>query len=202
MLRHGKLTCSVSEELHLAIAEHLVKLGLCPEESLELSRIYRNVKVAMANSSLCKPPVAVDIPILGAASQVDETKLPEHLPPNKQEIKDRLIEIGATPEQIMLLVEICDNANEALANILGEDFEGGKPGGFNFNADKIEQGESRFVERKGQEEKCPICYEIYEHGDKLKTLPCFHKYPTDCVKSWFEDGKKTCPVCLVKVKYT
>jgi len=42
--------------------------------------------------------------------------------------------------------------------------------------------------------RCSICLNDLEMGDTLKTLPCFHKYHSDCVDQWLVH-KKTCPVC-------
>lgn len=45
---------------------------------------------------------------------------------------------------------------------------------------------------------CRICLENYADGDKLKILPCFHKYHEDCINSWFQMSRK-CPICNMDV---
>lgn len=47
---------------------------------------------------------------------------------------------------------------------------------------------------KDKTDECLICQYVYESGDKIKTLPCFHIYHSDCIDPWLlKNG--TCPVC-------
>ena len=43
-----------------------------------------------------------------------------------------------------------------------------------------------------------VCLENYCEGDKIKILPCLHKYHEDCVDSWFKMSRK-CPICNMDV---
>ncbi|XP_071737835.1 receptor homology region, transmembrane domain- and RING domain-containing protein 2 [Rutidosis leptorrhynchoides] len=42
---------------------------------------------------------------------------------------------------------------------------------------------------------CTICLEDYNVGDKIRILPCHHKFHTSCVDAWLKSWKAFCPVC-------
>lgn len=47
----------------------------------------------------------------------------------------------------------------------------------------------------GTLQTCAICLETYEDGEKLRILPCQHRYHKDCIDFWLKSRKPLCPVC-------
>ncbi|THD24491.1 hypothetical protein D915_004855 [Fasciola hepatica] len=42
--------------------------------------------------------------------------------------------------------------------------------------------------------QCSVCFEDYQPGHIVMTLPCFHVLHEDCARRWFE-GCFNCPIC-------
>jgi hypothetical protein len=50
------------------------------------------------------------------------------------------------------------------------------------------------TEANSEERKCMVCLEEFKAGDKLRILPCLHRYHTDCIVEWLRRNRH-CPVC-------
>jgi len=46
--------------------------------------------------------------------------------------------------------------------------------------------------------KCRICLELYQEGDEVKTLPCFHIFHSACIDKWFQFSDECC-ICKTSV---
>jgi len=58
------------------------------------------------------------------------------------------------------------------------------------------------VEAKSSDEgqaTCMVCLEEFEVSQKLRVLPCFHRYHIGCIDPWLKRNRR-CPVCKHDVK--
>ncbi|KAI4320188.1 hypothetical protein MLD38_033694 [Melastoma candidum] len=51
------------------------------------------------------------------------------------------------------------------------------------------------VEDNCTSQTCAICIEDYNVGDKLRILPCRHKFHAACVDAWLTSWRTFCPMC-------
>jgi len=73
---------------------------------------------------------------------------------------------------------------------------------YNVKAPKTRQSKSKTSNKQGSNNKddssnvesCTICIADYKQGDKIKTLPCMHKFHKDCIDKWL-GLKSECPMC-------
>lgn len=54
---------------------------------------------------------------------------------------------------------------------------------------------SSVVDDNCTSETCAICLEDYKAGEKLRILPCHHKFHLLCIDSWLTMWRTFCPVC-------
>ena len=46
--------------------------------------------------------------------------------------------------------------------------------------------------------RCTICLESLERGERVRILPCLHRYHIQCIDSWLSI-KANCPMCKIQV---
>ncbi|CAI5480075.1 unnamed protein product [Closterium sp. Yama58-4] len=73
--------------------------------------------------------------------------------------------------------------------------------GSSSSGDKAEKGDSAGLEGEGKREEgegsvdeCSVCREKWEIGDKLREMPCSHRFHVDCLQPWL-DEHNSCPLC-------
>lgn len=59
---------------------------------------------------------------------------------------------------------------------------------------RLPEHEYRLGNYQGDQMNCLICLGDYCDGDCLRTLPCFHRFHSDCIVRWLLDNAK-CPIC-------
>jgi len=56
------------------------------------------------------------------------------------------------------------------------------------------------IDASNGENSCQICISNFQRGEMLKTLPCFHRYHTECIHPWLEVRNRA--VSAIYVGYT
>jgi E3 ubiquitin-protein ligase RNF13 len=46
---------------------------------------------------------------------------------------------------------------------------------------------------------CAVCIDEYEEGDRLRELPCGHRFHIDCIDEWLTKMQSSCPLCKYDV---
>jgi hypothetical protein len=59
---------------------------------------------------------------------------------------------------------------------------------------------SKVGDNKEEEDKCScsVCMEDFNNGDEISTLPCLHRYHSDCINRWLRQSN-SCPICKTPV---
>ncbi|CAI7897127.1 unnamed protein product [Closterium sp. NIES-53] len=55
-------------------------------------------------------------------------------------------------------------------------------------------GEGKMEAGEGSVDECSVCREKWEIGDKLREMPCSHRFHVDCLQPWL-DEHNSCPLC-------
>jgi Ring finger domain len=61
------------------------------------------------------------------------------------------------------------------------------------------QEEEEEEEKEGNKCACAICIDDFEESDKLRVLPCGHRFHDDCLFPWLTKRDSTCPLCKFDV---
>lgn len=56
-------------------------------------------------------------------------------------------------------------------------------------------GSPRGPKGGGTLKTCVVCIEDYREGDKLRVLPCSHRFHKECIDQWISARPPLCPVC-------
>jgi len=49
-------------------------------------------------------------------------------------------------------------------------------------------------DKDGPNHQCSVCLEGYEAGQEVKSLPCLHRFHSECIDHWLQTSG-TCPIC-------
>ena len=52
-----------------------------------------------------------------------------------------------------------------------------------------------YHQKTHQGQDCSICFNPYQAGQKITSLPCRHHYHTHCVETWLTQRSDQCPYC-------
>ncbi|KAG7673845.1 putative Receptor homology region, transmembrane domain- and RING domain-containing protein 1 [Nannochloris sp. 'desiccata'] len=96
---------------------------------------------------------------------------------------------GMNADQLRLLPVIVHQAEDASSN----NEESSPVTGATASANAVIDGEWHTA---GDTKRvCAICLELYEPKDKLRLLPCQHRYHKECIDQWLTTRGALCPVC-------
>ncbi|OMJ17529.1 Receptor homology region, transmembrane domain- and RING domain-containing protein 3 [Smittium culicis] len=87
---------------------------------------------------------------------------------------------------------------ESNSNILSNAFSQEKsdtldPTSINKSQDESIQNHSKLNDINGSD--CQICFEIINIGDKIREIPCLHRFHKECLDNWLTSRSGSCPNC-------
>ncbi|KAJ6326224.1 hypothetical protein OIU78_013347 [Salix suchowensis] len=65
-------------------------------------------------------------------------------------------------------------------------------------ANQINSLPESVVQTDNFEETCAVCLEAPTIGEKIRHLPCLHKFHKDCIDPWLS-RKTSCPICKLSI---
>ncbi len=57
-----------------------------------------------------------------------------------------------------------------------------------------------FIAEESKTERCAICVEDFDDGEKLRWLPCEHCFHPECIDEWLNGHSSLCPLCKSPVR--
>jgi E3 ubiquitin-protein ligase SDIR1 len=91
------------------------------------------------------------------------------------------------PAELLLVREVLEQLQGQAASV--------NPGASSSQIDRLTSAwvvdEKTSKHMKGN---CTICLEDFQHGNKVRTLPCLHSFHSHCVEEWL-DKSRVCPNC-------
>ncbi|OLY84881.1 putative E3 ubiquitin-protein ligase RHA2B [Smittium mucronatum] len=64
----------------------------------------------------------------------------------------------------------------------------------------INGNEDVVIEIDSEDDDCLICFEKIEVGDKVRQLPCSHRFHKECLDNWLTTRSYTCPNCRIDLR--
>jgi len=61
------------------------------------------------------------------------------------------------------------------------------------NSTQISSLPTKTITAEDTKENCCICLNDFEEGDKVRSLPCLHKFHVQCIDEWLKLNK-VCPI--------
>jgi len=72
--------------------------------------------------------------------------------------------------------------------------DGVRNNAYTFAGFGVENGSSVDDSSEDKDKNCTICLSQLEAGDEVVSLPCFHRFHTECILAWFKK-EDTCAIC-------
>lgn len=97
-------------------------------------------------------------------------------------------EEGMTPAELRALPIVIHEAHGAHAHSSGDEDQ-------SYAGSDSDDGSPLGPKGGGTIKTCAICIEDYRDGNKLRVLPCKHRFHIECIDQWLSSRKPLCPIC-------
>ncbi|OMJ25529.1 Receptor homology region, transmembrane domain- and RING domain-containing protein 2 [Smittium culicis] len=83
---------------------------------------------------------------------------------------------------------------KSASNMISNSFTQVKSDIFGSNLNTSNEAGSN-QEEKNHNYECLICFEIINLGDKIRIIPCLHRFHQECLDTWLTSRSGSCPNC-------